>query len=279
MDRGILFCHSRSPPEVCARRPASALLARPSWRTNRTSAFLYALAPGLSRSRSRLPARTFAPAHPTSPAAAHEHHRPMRAQRSETRPHATARAHRLRTFHHPSPCRRRASRLRPAPRARAARSTRTTPRTTRIDAGSSNTRFSPSTFPAPTGAGRAAMRAPTEPFSPVRAGALTATPPSPAHSSHQPRHFAPCIPRRHIRLDVDLVFLFSSNPHVPDVRPILARTPRTPATLRRGADADMEALAGRRRVHEGEAAARVALRWRRRRAPRLGAGRGGPWRG
>jgi hypothetical protein len=107
------------------------------------------------------------------------------------------------------------------------------------------------------------MPAPTRPFSSVRDDALTATPPSPAHSSHQRRHFAPCVHRIHIRVDADLVFLSATNPHAPrvlspDARPIHARTPRPPASPRRGADADLEALTGRRRVSEGEAAARVA---------------------
>jgi hypothetical protein len=55
---------------------------------------------------------------------------------------ALSRTHRPRTSHHPSPCRRRTSHLRPAPRACVACSTRTTPRTTRIDSRSSGTHFS-----------------------------------------------------------------------------------------------------------------------------------------
>jgi hypothetical protein len=90
-----------------------------------------------------------------------------------------------------------------------------------------------------------------------------ATPPFFSHLSHQPQDLAPRIHRIHLRIDTDLVFLLALNPHAPDVRPMLARTPRSrrlwsPTSLRTGVDADMEALAGRRRVSEGVAAARIA---------------------
>jgi hypothetical protein len=81
----------------------------------------------------------------------------------------------------------------------------------------------------PTDARRSTMPAPTRPLSSIHAGALTATPPSPAHSSHlhQPQHFNPRTHRIHIRVDADLVFMLASNPHAPDVRPMLTRTPRS----------------------------------------------------